>query len=105
MTAASRTAEGRSVRRFSGRVLLYFSLTVVAFIVLLPVLWMISASVRPEGNIVAHPGELIPTVFTFDNYRQIWSAIPFLHELRNTLIFAGSVTVISLFRASGCSSC
>jgi multiple sugar transport system permease protein len=96
MTAVTRSSGRPSARRLLGRVLLYGSLALGAFVVLLPVLWMISASVRTEGNIVSHPGELIPTVFTWDNYRQIWSAIPFLHELRNTFIFAGCVTVVSL---------
>ena len=84
------------MKRLPGRVLLYVSLSVAAFIILLPVLWMLSASVRPEGNIISHPADLIPTAFTFDNFREIWSAIPFLDELRNSIIFAGGVTCVSL---------
>ena len=84
-------------KRLSSRILLYASLSVAAFIILLPVLWMLGASVRPERNIVSHPAELFPLAFTFENYREVWSAIPFLHELRNTVIFAGCVTCVSLF--------
>ena len=82
--------------RISGRVLLYVSLAAAAFIILLPVIWMLGASVRPEGNILSHPTDLFPTTFTFENYRRVWSAIPFAHELRNSVIFAGSVTALSL---------
>ncbi len=96
MTMQFRRRERLSMKRLPSRTLLYVSLSVAAFIILLPVLWMVSAAVRPEGNIVSHPAELIPTVFTFDNFREIWTAIPFLHELRNTVIFAGSVTCVSL---------
>ena len=96
MTTATQHQERISAWRVVRRAVLYLSLALAAFIILLPVLWMISASVRPEGNIVSHPAELIPTVFTWDNYREIWSAIPFLHELRNTVVFAGCVTIVSL---------
>lgn len=96
MTTQSHRRERLSMKRLPPRALLYVSLSVAAFIVLLPVLWMISAAVRPEGNIVSHPADLIPTVFTWDNFREIWTAIPFLDELRNTLIFAGGVTCVSL---------
>lgn len=89
MTTQFRRRERLSMKRLPGRALLYVSLSVAAFIILLPVLWMLSAAVRPEGNIISHPADLIPTVFTFDNFREIWTAIPFLHELRNSIIFAG----------------
>ncbi|MDX6228797.1 MAG: multiple sugar transport system permease protein [Frankiales bacterium] len=79
-----------------GRIALYLSISFAAFVVLLPVLWMLGASVRPEGNILAHPGYLIPTHFTFQNFRDVWTAIPFAHEFQNTVVFAGSVTALSL---------
>jgi len=77
-------------------VLLYLSLILAAFIFLLPVLWMIGAAFRPDGDIVAHPGQLIPTQLTLANFQQIWTAIPFLDQLRTTAIFAGGVTAFSL---------
>jgi multiple sugar transport system permease protein len=96
MTTQFRRRERLRMKRLPGRALLYLSLSVAAFIILLPVLWMLSAAVRPEGNIISHPADLIPTVFTFENFREIWTAIPFLHELRNSIIFAGGVTCVSL---------
>lgn len=96
MTTVRRGRRQRTPREAPGRILLYTSLAVAAFVVLLPVIWMVCASVRPEGNILSHPTQLFPTSFTLDNYRKIWSAIPFAHEFRNSIIFAGSVTCLSL---------
>ncbi|UQX89182.1 carbohydrate ABC transporter permease [Jatrophihabitans telluris] len=90
------TARPSGLGRAPGRVLLYLSLVLAAFMTLLPVLWMLGASVRPEGNILSHPSDLIPTHWTLVNYRQIWSAIPFANELRSTVVFAGGVTIFSL---------
>jgi len=69
----------------------------IAFAVLLPIIWMVLASFRPETDIVTSPPTLWPRAFTLANYREIWHAIPFAEIYRNTVIFAGSVTVVSLF--------
>ncbi|MEU1600775.1 carbohydrate ABC transporter permease [Streptomyces sp. NPDC005708] len=69
----------------------------IAFAVLLPIIWMVLASFRPENDIVASPPTLWPRAFTLANYREIWHAIPFAGLYRNTIVFAGSVTIISLF--------
>lgn len=80
----------------SKRVGLYLGLAVTAFLVLLPVIWMVAASFRTEGNILSHPSELFSGSFTLSHYRDVLKAIPFLAEFRNTVIFASSVTVLSL---------
>ncbi len=82
--------------RVAKRTLLYVSLAVAAFIVLLPVIWMIFTSLKPEGDIVRHPSQLFPTQLTFANYRQVLKAIPFARQFGNTVVFAGTVTVVSL---------
>ena len=98
-TQVTSTQAGRqrwSVRRLSSRALLYISISVAAFVILLPVLWMVGASVRPEGDILSHPNYLIPTQFTLHNFRAVLKGIPFVREFQNTVIFAGSVTILSL---------
>jgi multiple sugar transport system permease protein len=64
--------------------------------VLLPVIWMIFTSLKPEGDIISHPSQLFPTQLTLSNYRQVLNAIPFVRQLLNTLAFAGTVTIVSL---------
>ncbi len=91
-SAAPTTRTGAVVKR----VLLYASLSLASFIFLLPVLWMLFASVKPEGLILSNPSQLFPTHFTLDNYRDALRAIPFARQFVNTLVFAGSVTILSL---------
>jgi len=71
-------------------------LLAVSFVVLLPFLWMLSASVRTAGDFGAHPSALLPHAFTFRNYVSIWSAIPIGRMLLNTTIFAVVVTAGSV---------
>jgi len=83
-------------RRRAARIVLYAFLVLSAFVVLLPVIWMVFTSVKPERDIVTHPSELIPTHWTLDNYRQVLEQIPFARQFLNTVVFAGGVTVFSL---------
>lgn len=63
---------------------------------LLPLVWMLLTSVKPESEIVAFPPRLLPHSFTFQHYVDVWSRIPFARLYLNTIVFAGSVTLVSL---------
>jgi multiple sugar transport system permease protein len=78
------------------RVASFVLLCAIAAAILLPFVWMLSASFRPESDIAAHPSTLIPSAITFRNYVDIWRVIPFGREFVNTLVYAGGVTLISL---------
>ena len=78
------------------RVLLYGGLALAAAVILLPVVWMICASLKPEADIIGHPGRLFPTRFTLHNFHAVMSQIPFGRQFLNTVIFAGGVTAVSL---------
>jgi len=76
--------------------ILFVVLLAIAFVMLLPFLWMLSTSLRTNGDFAANPTSLIPGDFTFRNYLDIWTAIPLGRQLLNTLIFAVTVTVGSV---------
>lgn len=78
------------------RVLKYAALIIGAALVLLPLVWMVMASITPEAAIVRYPPSLLPGGLTTDHYTEIWGRIPFGRQFLNTVIFAGGVTAISL---------
>src|SRR5690606_23999515 len=63
---------------------------------LIPFVWMASASVRTQGDLLGHPMTLWPQQFTFENYVNVWSRIPFGRQFLNTAIYAGVVAVVSV---------
>jgi multiple sugar transport system permease protein len=69
---------------------------VISAIMLLPVLWMFFTAFKAESDIVTSPPTLWPREFTLQHFTDIWSDIPFAQLYLNTIIFAGTVTVISL---------
>lgn len=91
------TRRRRPAARVANRALLYLGLLVASLVVLLPVIWMILASFRPESEIVRHPGELLPLHPTLSNYQGVVTQIPFARQFVNTVVFAGGVTLLSLF--------
>jgi multiple sugar transport system permease protein len=70
---------------------------VIALAVLLPIIWMAFTAFKPESDIVSYPPTLWPRELTLDHFIEVWNRIPFAQLYLNTIVFAGSVTIISLF--------
>jgi len=85
-----------SSRRWLGTSARVAALSIIAAGVLLPFAWMLTASVRPESDIVANPWSIVPKGFTLSHYVDIWRQIPFAHQIVNTVVYAGGVTALSL---------
>lgn len=79
-----------------GKVLKYAFMALLAIFVIYPFLWMVFTSFKQEGNIVKFPPSLFAQSYTVSAYQNIWERVPFLSFYRNTVLFAGGVTVISL---------
>jgi multiple sugar transport system permease protein len=69
---------------------------VIALAVLLPVIWMVFASLRPEADLTQFPPSLWPRGITLQHYVDVWRRIPFARLYLNTVVFAGVVTTCSL---------
>lgn len=72
------------------------TLGLLSLLVLLPLVWMLSASVRTQGDLLGNAMTLWPQAFTWDNYVDVWSRIPFGRQLVNTVVFAGTISVVSV---------
>lgn len=84
-------------RGAAGRIILILILTVAALAVLFPFAWMIFTSFKLEKDVFSYPPKLLPQMWTLQNYYDIWDRLPMQLYFRNSLIFAGGVTLISLF--------
>ena len=90
---------GLTRQELLGRILSYAALAVAILIVLFPVYWMIATSLKLPREIVRTPS-LWPQVFTLNNYRILIEDKGFLRDIRNSIVVAGSVTLISVFISS-----
>ena len=76
--------------------LLTVSVLLLSVAMLLPLVWMVLTSLKPEAEIVQFPPRLFPHSLTFQHYADVWDRIPFARLYLNTIVFAGGVTVLSL---------
>ncbi|WP_263171544.1 carbohydrate ABC transporter permease [Streptomyces sp. SCSIO ZS0520] len=80
---------GRSAR--AGLTLLALILAVAS---VLPVLYMVSASFKTRDTVT--DGKLLPSEFTFDNYRYVFTEVPFTRYLLNSFLISAVITVVAL---------
>jgi len=62
------------------------ALTIGGLLFLLPFIWMILSSFKPEGEIVQIPPTLWPKTFTMSNFNYLFENMNFSVYLKNTLI-------------------
>ena len=73
-----------------------FLLLIAALIVLLPISWLFVSSFKTDADVISWPPSFLPKEWVITQYQYVVSVIPVVNMLKNTVIFAGSVTVISL---------
>src|SRR5689334_13502493 len=76
----------RMPRLGPGDWIVYAALSFGALIVLLPFIWMLSASFKPTNEIMVYPPQLIPTQWTLDNYAYVLFQTQYLNYVKNSLI-------------------
>jgi len=68
--------------------LIHILLIPAAFVFLLPFLWMLSTSLKPDAQLYAYPPIWIPNPLQWANYPKSVSYVPFFVYLKNTLIIS-----------------
>ena len=68
----------------------------LAFVSLLPLLWMVSVSLMPAGASSTLPTPIVPATITLDNYRQLFGSIGMGRYLFNSLALALLSTLIAV---------
>lgn len=93
----------------AARVALYVGLAVIVVITLIPLVWMISASLKSAEQVFGESIQWIPSNPQWSNYAKIWEKIPLGLFTFNSLKLAVIITLIQLltssFAAYGFSKC
>lgn len=86
--------------RIIGNIIIYALLILLALMMLVPFLWMISASLKFNKDVFVIPFEWIPKVPRWQNYIDIWTKIPLAKFTLNTAKLTLIVTLLQLFTSS-----
>lgn len=82
------------------KVLIYVFLITTAFAMIIPFLWMLSASIKLDKDVFAFPIDWFPKNPQWQNYVKIWTKIPLMTFVLNTAKLTVIVTILQLFTSS-----
>lgn len=78
--------------RILGKALGYAVMTAIAFVVMIPLLWMLSTSLKQRWEIFAYPPQWIPETPHWGNYREAFARYPLgLFMLNSLWLVAGNL--------------
>lgn len=84
-------------KRIISLTLSYVALALVTFLMIFPLIIVVIVSFTPNAVTQTWPPKIIPSAWTLDNYTSLFQRLPIGRELLNTIVFAGAVTIISVF--------
>lgn len=94
-----------SYNRFIKMFFIYALLILISILFIIPLLWMLSTSLKPLNEIYSPTPYFIPKKIMWSNYRDAINVIPFFVYLKNTLLYSviatAGVTISSFIVAYG----
>ncbi|MBD8688253.1 MULTISPECIES: carbohydrate ABC transporter permease [unclassified Rhizobium] len=83
-----------------GTIAVYATIIAITVVMLLPFVWMLSASLKLSRDVFAFPIEWIPSQPRWENYTEIWTKIPLALFIYNTSKLTIIVTIMQLLTSS-----
>jgi multiple sugar transport system permease protein len=78
----------------------YGVLTVVGLFMMLPFLWSLSTSLKPDDEIIALPIKWLPSTITFEHYEAAFTTVPFARHFTNSMLLAVAGVATNLLLGS-----
>lgn len=75
---------------------LYMPLALCMSFTLFPLYWILMTSLKSNREIIASPITYVPSLWSFDHYRNAWSNVGFAGYFANSLLVAGGTVVLVL---------
>jgi multiple sugar transport system permease protein len=89
-------------RSLTSRLLIIVLLVVMAIVILMPLFWLVTSSLKTETQIFAYPPEWIPNPVRWENYPEALTLQPFGSYLKNTLIIVTFNVIAVVLSSSLC---
>lgn len=91
----------KSRNKVISKIFIYLILLLITAAMLVPFLWMLSASIKSDREVfLMDPFVFIPENPRWDNYIKIWTKIPMLRFVGNTVFLTIVVTILQLLTSS-----
>lgn len=93
-------SKSKTKNRLIARIVIYALLLLLAFIMLVPFVWMVTASLKFNKDIFVVPYQWLSLQPRWQNYVDIWTKIPLLTFIRNTVKLTLIVTFLQILTSS-----
>lgn len=88
------------IGNFAGKPVRIILVVVSMILILFPLYWLLTSSLKIKGEYLANPPVLFPSVLTGDSYASVFQKDQLLQNFLNTFIVAAASTVISVLFGS-----
>lgn len=85
--------KSRKRQKQIGKIVTYVLLVLISIILIMPLVWMVSTSLKPMEEVVQFPPSLFPENVQWQNYVETIQSFPFFRYARNTLIITFFVVI------------
>ena len=93
MSQAATLRSSNRLVRGTIRVLTYVIVSLGAILMIVPFLWMISTAFKESSAAFDYPPSWIPSPVSLENFREVWTIVPFGRYLFNSLFVALCITI------------
>lgn len=92
--------QSKKTNSLISKIAIYAILILITALMLIPFIWMISASLKMNKDVFSFPIQWIPSNPRWQNYVDIWTKIPLLTFVKNSTKLTIIVTLLQLFTSS-----
>ena len=100
MNATSSARRNRRLGHLATRTLTYLVVSAGAVVMIVPFLWMASTAFKEPSAAFDYPPTWLPNPFSVENFREVWTIVPFDRYLFNSLFVALCITVGEVLTSS-----
>lgn len=75
-------------------------LIILSIMAIFPLIWLLVSAFKSSSEILNNPTKILPIKWTLENFRTVLSTLKFTVNIRNSLIIAGTTTVIAIVISS-----
>ncbi|MBB1509284.1 carbohydrate ABC transporter permease [Tessaracoccus sp. MC1756] len=87
-------ASTAKTRYRTGNIVVAVLLLIGGIVMVAPLLWMVSTSLKTQDGVFSLPPEWIPPLPQWQNYLRVWDAGPLASGIKNSLIVSLTVTIV-----------
>lgn len=86
--------------KLPGRIVSHVYLFIISVFAVFPLLWLLVSAFKTSSEMLNNPTKIFPVKWTLENFKTVLFTLNFTINIRNSLIIAGTTTIIAIIISS-----